>query len=40
LEGDTIRSSRNGTNGKSLLSADERAVLSFLERLARQAKIA
>jgi DNA topoisomerase-1 len=40
LEGDTIRSSRNGTNGKSLLSADERAVLSFLERLARQERIA
>jgi DNA topoisomerase I len=40
LEGDTIRSSRAGTNGKSLLSADERAVLSFLERRARQAKIA
>jgi len=40
LEGDTIRSSRNGSNGKSLLSADERAVLSFLERLARQERIA
>ena len=40
LEGDTIRPSRGGANGKSLLSADERAVLSFLERRARQAKIA
>jgi len=40
LEGDTIRSTRNGTNGKGLLSADERAVLMFLERRARQEKIA
>ncbi len=39
LEGDTIRLGRTGTNA-SWLSADERAVLAFLERRTRQAKIA
>jgi DNA topoisomerase-1 len=40
LEGDTIRPARNGAEARGLLSADERAVLTFLERRARQAKIA
>ena len=39
LEGDTIRPARSGTNATGL-SADERAVLAFLERRTRQAKIA
>lgn len=39
LEGDTIRPTRSGTNATGL-SADERAVLAFLERRTRQAKIA
>jgi DNA topoisomerase-1 len=40
LEGDTIPPSPNGANGRSLLSADERAVLAFLERRTRQRKAA
>ena len=40
LEGETIPPSPGGTTGRSLLSADERAVLALLERRARQKKIA
>jgi DNA topoisomerase-1 len=40
LEGKTIRPARSRRNVGSLLTADERAVLAFLERRARQQQIA
>jgi DNA topoisomerase-1 len=40
LEGDPIRPGRNGSGTTSLLSADERAVLRFLEHRGRQARVA
>ena len=40
LKGDPIRPGRNGSGTTSLLSVDERAVLSFLEHRGRQARVA